>query len=190
MPRRACRRPPCLQRLGVPKKFAALGNSPSLTADAHGDAASPSWQAACSIWCQVSVKLSVLALDYDGTVAHADALDPSVRAAIAAARTQGIVVLLVTGRILDELRRVAGDLHFVDGVVAKNGAAIHFPTSGRTSALAPLLPEAFLAELRRGAIPFAAGPASSRDTSLNGGIRSGQSRSCAFAGLEQQGQCR
>jgi len=103
------------------------------------------------------VKLSVLALDYDGTVAHADALDPSVRAAIAAARTQGIVVLLVTGRILDELRRVAGDLHFVDGVVAENGAAIHFPTSGRTSALAPLLPEAFLAELRRGAIPFAAG---------------------------------
>ena len=53
------------------------------------------------------MKLSVLALDYDGTVAHADALDPAVRAAIAAARTRGIVVILVTGRILDELRRVA-----------------------------------------------------------------------------------
>jgi hydroxymethylpyrimidine pyrophosphatase-like HAD family hydrolase len=65
------------------------------------------------------VKLSVLALDYDGTVAQADALDPSARAAIAAARTRGIVVVLVTGRILDELRRVAGDLHFVDGVVAE-----------------------------------------------------------------------
>jgi hydroxymethylpyrimidine pyrophosphatase-like HAD family hydrolase len=103
------------------------------------------------------VKLSVLALDYDGTVARADALDPSVRAAIAAARTRGIVVLLVTGRILDELRRVAGDLHFVDGVVAENGAVIHFPTSGRTSALAPSVPDTFLAELRRRAIPFAAG---------------------------------
>ena len=58
------------------------------------------------------MKLSVLALDYDGTIAQHDVLDPSVRDAIAAARTHGVLVLLVTGRILDELRRVAGDLHF------------------------------------------------------------------------------
>jgi hypothetical protein len=103
------------------------------------------------------VKLSVIALDYDGTIARGDMLDPSVRDAIAAARTQGIVVLLVTGRILAELRRVAGDLHFVDGVVAENGAVIHFPDSGRTSNLAPLVPEGFVAELRRRGIPFAAG---------------------------------
>ena len=44
-----------------------------------------------------SVKLSVIALDYDGTVARGDILDSSVREAIAVARTQGIVVLLVTG---------------------------------------------------------------------------------------------
>jgi trehalose-6-phosphatase len=85
------------------------------------------------------VKLSVIALDYDGTVARGDVLDPAVREAIALARTQGIVVLLVTGRILDELRRVAGDLHFVDGVIAENGAVIHFPESGRISTLAPLV---------------------------------------------------
>ena len=60
------------------------------------------------------MKLSVLALDYDGTIAQHDTIDPSVRDAIAAARTHGMLVLLVTGRILDELRRVAGDLHFVD----------------------------------------------------------------------------
>ena len=58
-------------------------------------------------------------------------------------------MLLVTGRILDELRRVAGDLHFVDGVIAENGAVIHFPDSGRTSALALPVPEGFVAELRR-----------------------------------------
>ena len=103
------------------------------------------------------MKLSVIALDYDGTVSRGDVLDPSVRDAIAAARTHGIVVLLVTGRILDELRRVAGDLHFVDGVIAENGAVIHFPDSGRTSALAPLVPEGFVAELRRRGIAFAAG---------------------------------
>jgi hypothetical protein len=39
----------------------------------------------------------------------------------------------------------------------KRRREIHFPSSGRTSALAPSVPEAFLAELQRGAIPFAAG---------------------------------
>jgi hydroxymethylpyrimidine pyrophosphatase-like HAD family hydrolase len=103
------------------------------------------------------VKLSVIALDYDGTIARGDVLEPSVRHAIAAARRRGITVLLVTGRILDELRRVAGNLHFVDGVIAENGAVLHFPSSERTSALAPSIPESFVAELRRRRIPFAAG---------------------------------
>ena len=104
-----------------------------------------------------SVKLSAIALDYDGTIAHRDALDPSMRGAIAAARTKGITVLLVTGRILDDLRRVAGDLHFVDAVVAENGAVVHFPDSGHTSNLAPAVSEGFVAELRSRGVPFATG---------------------------------
>jgi hydroxymethylpyrimidine pyrophosphatase-like HAD family hydrolase len=75
------------------------------------------------------MKLSVVALDFDGTIARGDTLDPSVRQAIAIARTAGITVLLVTGRILEDLRRVAGELHFVDGVIAENGAVVHFPGS-------------------------------------------------------------
>jgi hydroxymethylpyrimidine pyrophosphatase-like HAD family hydrolase len=155
MPCRTCRRLP-VRGTGA-EKIAAVGISPSPPAGGHGARGWQPWQAACSISGGPAVKLSVIALDYDGTVARADALDPAVRAAIAAARTQGIVVLLVTGRILDELRRVAGDLHFVDGVVAENGAVIHFPASGRTSALAPSVPDSFLAQLRHGAIPLAAG---------------------------------
>jgi hydroxymethylpyrimidine pyrophosphatase-like HAD family hydrolase len=103
------------------------------------------------------MKLAVIALDYDGTVARDNVLDPAVREAIAQARRAGIVILLATGRILHELRRVAGDLHFVDAVVAENGAVLHFPESGRTSALAPAVPEGFLSELRRRGIPCAAG---------------------------------
>lgn len=103
------------------------------------------------------MKLSVIALDYDGTIARGDLLEPTVRGAIAAARTSGIVVLLVTGRILDELRRVTGDLYFVDGVIAENGALLHFPDSGRTTVLAPPVPAGFIAELRRRGISFAAG---------------------------------
>ena len=57
-----------------------------------------------------------------------------MRDAIAVSRTRGVTVLLATGRILDELRRVAGDLHFVDGVIAENGAVLHFPESDHTVA--------------------------------------------------------
>lgn len=103
------------------------------------------------------MKLSAIALDYDGTIARGDVLDSSVREAIALARAKGVVVLLVTGRILDELRRVAGDLHFVDVVVAENGAVVHFPGSGHTSLLAPRMSETFVAELRRRSIPFGLG---------------------------------
>jgi hypothetical protein len=66
-------------------------------------------------------------------------------------------VLIVTGRILDELRRAAGDLHFVDCVVAENGAVLHFPDSGHTSRLASAVPDAYVAELGRRGIPFQAG---------------------------------
>jgi hydroxymethylpyrimidine pyrophosphatase-like HAD family hydrolase len=103
------------------------------------------------------VNVSALALDYDGTIARGDAVDPLVRIAIATARTSGLTVLLVTGRILDELRRVAGDLHFVDGVVAENGAVVHFPASDHTTHLARPLSDAFVDELRRRNIPHQVG---------------------------------
>ena len=100
------------------------------------------------------MKLSVLALDYDGTIARDDRIDPSVLDAIAHARRVGIVVMLVTGRRLDDLRRVAGELRFVDGVVAENGALVHFPDGGLTTTLAPPIPASFVARLRQHGIPF------------------------------------
>lgn len=103
------------------------------------------------------MKLSVIALDYDGTISMDGSVDPAVRAAIGAARASGLTVMLVTGRRLDDLRRVAGDLHFVDGVVAENGAELYFPESGYQRALAPPPPPAFLHELNRRGIPFASG---------------------------------
>lgn len=103
------------------------------------------------------MKLTVLALDYDGTIARDDRLEPSVLDAIAEARRRGIAVMLVTGRRLDDLRRVAGDLHFADGVVAENGALLHFPESGVTTTLAPPTPPEFADRLRQRGIPFQAG---------------------------------
>src|SRR5690242_18083449 len=95
------------------------------------------------------MKASVLALDYDGTIARHDRLDPGVRTAIAEARSAGMVVALVTGRILDELQRATGGLHFVDAVVAENGAVLHFPDSGHTNVLAPSLPAAYAVALQQ-----------------------------------------
>jgi hydroxymethylpyrimidine pyrophosphatase-like HAD family hydrolase len=103
------------------------------------------------------MSLSVIALDFDGTIAQHDVLEEPMRQAIAAARTSGIVTLLVTGRILSGLEKAAGSLHFVDGVIAENGAVLHFPDSGHTSTLAPLVPESFVQELRRRGIPHQAG---------------------------------
>ncbi len=103
------------------------------------------------------MKLSTIALDFDGTIARNDVLDPGVRDAIAEARAQGVVVLLVTGRILEDLRRVAGGLHFVDAVVAENGAVIYFPDSGYSRILAEPPPAVLLDELLREGITFAVG---------------------------------
>jgi hydroxymethylpyrimidine pyrophosphatase-like HAD family hydrolase len=103
------------------------------------------------------MKLSVLALDYDGTFTRDDHPNASVLAAVAEARRRNVTVILVTGRILDDLRRVAGNLHFVDAVVAENGAILHFPGTGHTTILAPPVPQAFVARLGELAIPFRAG---------------------------------
>ncbi len=90
------------------------------------------------------MKFSVLAIDFDGTIARNDTLDPDVRKAIAEVRKQRIVVVLATGRILDDLRRAAGDLHFVDAVVAENGAVVEFPESGYSTVTGQAPPEALL----------------------------------------------
>ena len=95
------------------------------------------------------MKLAAIALDYDGTIAVNDALDPAVRAAIGEARDAGIAVILATGRRLDDLRRVAGDLSCFDVVVAENGAVVDFPLRGRHVVLGHAPHAEFVAELRR-----------------------------------------
>ena len=102
------------------------------------------------------MKFGVLALDYDGTIARDGILDPDVKTAIAEARARGIVVILVTGRILADLKHAAGDLQFVDAVVAENGAVLAFP-NGHSWLTGHPTPPVFLEELRRRAIDFAAG---------------------------------
>lgn len=102
------------------------------------------------------MKFNVLALDYDGTIARDGWLDPDVRNAIAEVRARGITVVLVTGRILEQLRGFTGDLSFVDAVVAENGAVLYF-SEENTRTLGQPAPQNFLDELRKRAVVFTAG---------------------------------
>lgn len=100
------------------------------------------------------MKLLALALDYDGTIADHDVLDPEVLRAIAEIRSKGVLVIVVTGRTLDALRMVAGNLHFADCVVAENGAVIEFPHSGYHASLGQPVPQPLITELRKQRIVF------------------------------------
>jgi hydroxymethylpyrimidine pyrophosphatase-like HAD family hydrolase len=102
------------------------------------------------------MKFTVLALDYDGTIALEGRLDPEVKSAIAEVRSRGVAVALVTGRILSELRTVAGSLDFVDCVVAENGAVLSF-ANGSSRTLGQPPPPIFFDELRRAKIAFRSG---------------------------------
>ncbi|MDP3971853.1 MAG: HAD hydrolase family protein [Candidatus Nanopelagicales bacterium] len=67
-----------------------------------------------------------VALDFDGTLTeHGQRPAPGVLAAMKRTRDAGYAVILVTGRIIDELRQVFADFadHF-DAVVAENGAVL------------------------------------------------------------------
>lgn len=73
------------------------------------------------------MRFRVLALDFDGTIAEHGSVSADLRAALAEVRERGIAIVLATGRILEDLRDVAGDLSFADAIVAENGAvmAVH-----------------------------------------------------------------
>ena len=65
-----------------------------------------------------------VALDYDGTLADGQ-VAPATLAALSQARARGIRVILVTGRIMSELRAVFPEVdEHMDAVVAENGSLL------------------------------------------------------------------
>ena len=103
------------------------------------------------------MRFGVLATDYDGTIGDDRGVDPAVRVALQELRDQGTLIILVSGRILYDLRRVVRDLRVFDAIVAENGAVLGFPTGEHTVTLAPPAPLAFLAALQQERIPYDVG---------------------------------
>src|ERR1041385_3688921 len=108
--------------------------------------------------CETAMRFLALATDYDGTVAHDGVTPPFVGEALNRLRSSGRRVILVTGRELPDLQRVAPDLSIFDLVVAENGALLHFPREHRELTLAEPPPASFIQDLRdRGVAPLSVG---------------------------------
>lgn len=98
-----------------------------------------------------------IACDFDGTGATDGHPAPELYAALAAARAQGVVTLLVTGRVLEDVQRACDELSPFDAVVAENGAVVYLCGLGRTIQIGAPPPERFLGELRAHGVPFHTG---------------------------------
>jgi hydroxymethylpyrimidine pyrophosphatase-like HAD family hydrolase len=99
------------------------------------------------------MKFGVLTLDYDGTIARDSKTHATIAEAIRDARRQGIILVLVTGRILSDLRRVLNGQDLFDVIVAENGAVIEY-SNGRIRKLGGPPPREFLDELAQLKVGF------------------------------------
>jgi HAD superfamily hydrolase (TIGR01484 family) len=99
-----------------------------------------------------------LATDYDGTLATEGKVDDATLAALERLRASGRKLILVTGRELEDLRRVFPRLDLFDSVVAENGGVLFDPATKRETALADAPPPRFAETLReRGVNPLSVG---------------------------------
>jgi HAD superfamily hydrolase (TIGR01484 family) len=95
------------------------------------------------------VRYHVLACDYDETIAQDGRVSNKTVKAFEAVRKSGRRLVLVTGRILDELIDVFPELDLFDRVVAENGALLYRPATREQRLLAEPPPRRFVDELTR-----------------------------------------
>ncbi len=97
-----------------------------------------------------------VAIDFDGTLTAGGPPRPDVMAAMAEGRRRGLRLILVTGRVLSELRpELPRYADLFDAVVAENGAVVM--AGGRARALAPRVAPALEQALARRGVPVRAG---------------------------------
>src|SRR2546430_7458301 len=98
--------------------------------------------------------MHVFACDYDRTIADGGRCSPEVAAALGRVRESGRKILLVTGRMLSDLRSVCADVdRMFDAVVAENGAVLYFPETREARTLGDAPESALVEELRRRGVP-------------------------------------
>jgi HAD superfamily hydrolase (TIGR01484 family) len=106
------------------------------------------------------MRYHVLALDYDGTLAHHGRVAPDTVAALRRLKDTGRTLVMVTGRQQDDLERTFTHGALFDMLVLENGAVLHSPATGETTVLCAPPDPRFVAELeRRGVTDVAVGHA-------------------------------
>ena len=98
------------------------------------------------------MKYRLLATDYDGTIAHHGAVDPSTVVAMQRFKESGRKVILVTGREIPDLESVFSETAIFDLIVAENGALLYWPITKKVQLLATAPPNEFADLLRKRAV--------------------------------------
>ena len=103
------------------------------------------------------MKYLAFATDYDGTIAHNGHVDEPTLAALERLRASGRKLLLVTGRVLPELRETFPRLDLFERVV-ENGGLLYTPATGEEQPPAEAPPVEFAARLQKlGVAPLSLG---------------------------------
>jgi hydroxymethylpyrimidine pyrophosphatase-like HAD family hydrolase len=104
------------------------------------------------------MRYRVLAVDYDGTLAHDGKVDDATVAALRRFRASGRKLLMVTGRVMPELRATFGHVELFERIVAENGALVVDPVTGEERTLTATPKPEFVATLKKqGVSPISTG---------------------------------
>src|SRR5436190_2791212 len=99
-----------------------------------------------------------LACDYDGTLAKDGVVSPETIAALERVEASGRKLILVTGRLLEDVQKVFPRLDLFTLVVAENGALLYRPADKTEQVLGEVPPERFIKALQeRGVTPLSTG---------------------------------
>ncbi|MBX9568578.1 MAG: HAD-IIB family hydrolase [Candidatus Obscuribacterales bacterium] len=81
------------------------------------------------------MRYMALACDYDGTIAGHGIVAPQEVTSLKRLAASGRKLILVTGRLLEDLIQVFPDVSMFDIVVGENGAALYWPSTGQIKVL-------------------------------------------------------
>jgi hydroxymethylpyrimidine pyrophosphatase-like HAD family hydrolase len=98
------------------------------------------------------MRYTVLACDFDDTIASNGRVANDVISALTRAAESGRSLVLVTGRMLDDLIQAFPEVELFDRVVVENGGVIYDPETGDIRLLAEPPPESLIFELRRAGV--------------------------------------
>src|SRR5947207_1133270 len=98
-----------------------------------------------------------LACDYDGTLAKDGVVSSKTIDALERVGASGRKLILVTGRLLEDLQQVFPRLDLFTYVVAENGALLYHPASSTEQLLGEAPPKQFLQALQERGVPFSTG---------------------------------